>query len=325
MDILTKTGQWFRQTGAALKQRFWPLNSERVGILGALVGGALLLVVVGYWLWARLTGTVTLSNDQLATVLIFTLIATVISGVIGLAASVLNLRNWRVLPQDLRQKPRPRLDRTIATTGALVTVIVALIFGLAVVRPKLSLALFAQNLQDVCATPLTQASNDLQGANTAAQQSALSNQDFAAAMTKYAGILKQDSAQLETNLPKVQHLKAPNAHYQGMVTACATEYEALTAFLGNKNSVTLPSILPAPLGGMQLSAQGLLQTTAELAQGSIAGVPAIPAFLLSPMISGILNMTQTTCDATCQQLKDDGVGLQTDIFAPFKPQTVAIP
>ena len=121
----------------------------------------------------------------------------------------------------------------------------------------------------------------------------------------------------------MQALKAPNARYQGMVTACATEYQSLATFLGSSTSVTLPAILPAPLGGMQLSATNMLQMIASLAQGTLANAPQIPAFLLGPLVAGTLDLTQNTCDAACQQLKSTGAQLQSDIFAPFKPQSVA--
>jgi hypothetical protein len=325
MKSIAQIGQKFLRSDALRRRLLKRSAFERASVVGAITVGGWLLIVIGFWLWARVTGSVRLSDVQLAVALIFSLVVAMLGGVFGLISLLLGVPRRRSIWRDLQQKPRPHLARTLVLAGSLLTVIVALIFSLAVVRPKLQLAIFAQNLQNTCATPLSHIGNDLSAAGDAARQNTFSNQGFAAAMTKYAHILQQDAQAIPHDQAALRGLKSPDARFQRMVTACETELQSLGSFIGDSDSVTLPQILPAPLGGMQMSAQALLQTSAEIAQGAIAGVPEIPAFLLSPMVSSLLNLTQTSCDATCQQLKSDGASLQDAAYAPFQPQEPVVP
>lgn len=305
------------------KKWFSAMTIARWATLLTVAAAAILLLVLSDWLWARVTGTVRLTNDQFGSTLIWSLIATILSGMVALVAIGLHARGWRNLQQAAQQWRTVAVRQMIPALGAALTLIVALIFLLGILRPKVQVALFAQEVQRLCGAPLMQVASDIQGAAHAASQDTFADSAFAAAMEHYSQRFQQDAVALPHELAQVNALKAPDPRFQGMVTGCAAEYQSLSSFLGGANSITLPTILPAPLGGMQLSATSMLHLIAQLNQGQVAGAPQLPAFLLGPLVASTLGMAQTTCDASCQQLKDTGSQLQNDIFAPFKPATPA--
>jgi hypothetical protein len=286
------------------------VKSAARGRLGMSVSGAGLAVLVltlGYWLFATVTGGVTLTNAQLKTTLTGILIATSVGGLIGLIALGVNL---------FSKNQAGRLAG--AVIGGL-TVALAIVFMIVMVMPHVQLATFAQSMQDKCQTPLDNIKNDITAASAAAKKDVNSDSAFEADMVKYAGIFQQDSSAANDDINSVQALTPPQNKYQAVITDCAAQFQADAHFLTGSDGVTLPSNLPPPFGGLKISAHDLLQDSSLLVQGKLPNVnQTVPTGQVSPLVSGVLDAALKTCDDLCTRLTNEGNQLKSDAFSPFK-------
>ncbi len=265
-----------------------------------------MVLTLGYWFFAAITGGIKLTNDQLKMTLMGVLIATSIGGLIGLIALGVNLFS------------KNQAGRVVGAVIAGLTVAAAIIFMVVTVVPHVQLATFAQSVQDKCQKPLNAITNDIKAASAAAKNDANSDSAFEADMTKYAGVFQQDSSNAGDDANTVQALKPPQEKYKAVISDCAAQFQADAHFLTASNGITLPSNLPSPFGGLQLSAHDLLQDSSLIVQGKLPNVPKFPTSQVSSLVSQVLDQALNTCDPLCTQLTSEGNQLQTDAFAPFK-------
>lgn len=276
----------------------------------------------GYWLYAALTGNVSLTVDQLKTTLTQEVLGTAGAGGLALIATMINVPHLM---------GHVRMGRGLSTFFSGATLITAALFLFLTLLPKTQLAQFAVSMQDKCQTPLTaitdKKTGDIAKAKQAAANDAGNDTQYIADMTKYAQLFKDDATKAQDAATTLASLKAPNSKYNGLIADCEQQFKDTANFLTGANGITLPPppTVPAPFGGKSLSAADLLTDSSLLVQGQFPGVKQpIPSFLVSQIVAGVLDSALNTCGPVCHRLTDAGAEadqLKTDTFAPFKPQS----
>lgn len=284
---------------------------SRIGLPLTILSALILVGTLGYWVYAN-SGGVTVNDAGLKSTLTALVIASAVAGVLGLLATGLNV-------PALRQ---PRLVSGVATAVSGATLIVAALFLFVTVIPHAQVATFAQTVVDNCQTPINNITADITAASAAAKKTQSTDSDFVTAMQQQAVIFGADSTKATTDAATVKGMTPISSKYQGVLDDCAGQFMSDANFLTGAHGITLPSTLPAPFGGQQLSAQSLLQDSAALVTGTFPGVSTkYPASIVSQIVTGVLDQAVKTCDDVCTRLTAEGNQLKTDAYTPFKPQS----
>lgn len=278
-----------------------------VGWVTTILAVIVAAIPLGYTLYAKATGAVTLTSlDQVKSFATDGTILIIAAGAIGLISFIICLFAVRLAL---------RVMRIVAAVVSLLVLVAVVLFGVLYLQPRISdlntlnnqIDPFATSIRDNCGNPLNQTTNDLSDALNQTQ-AAPDDATFAAAMQREIPKLQADAANLATASNKLQNLSVPDPKYQQLYNDCVSSVKDENAFLTNSATITLP----APYNKVVPSVSGidLLKDSALLASGQVPTLK-LPAGTIEPLVAYALQQAVFAKS----NLGAEGAALQSDIRA----------
>lgn len=290
-------------TGTTTKTRGGTLAI--VGGITTIVAFIVAAIPLGYTLYAKSTGAVTLTSlDQVKSFATDGTILTIAAGAIALVGFIICLVAVRLAFKVIR---------IVAAVVSLLVLVAVVLFGVLYLQPRINdlntlnnkIDPFATSIRDNCGTPLNHTTADLNDALNQTQ-AAPDDATFAAAMQREIPKLQADAATLSTASNKLASLSVPDPKYQQLYSDCVSSVKDEIGFLTNSAAITLP----APYNKVVPTVSGidLLKDSALLASGQVPTLK-LPSGTIEPLVAYALEQAVFAKS----NLSAEGAALQADI------------